>query len=140
MNQFNTLLLPIAILISSIIFGGFFYASEANKQRSIERQQAIKLKEEKEAKKLKAEQEKKEYTANRKKDCLSIYKTESDKWNNVRGWRYLESNDTCFIRYKEANPKSEKQCDEDYPVNGKLGFIFSRDNALCKEGEFENNF
>lgn len=140
MSKSNSLLLPAAILIASIIFGSFFYASESNKQRSIERQQEIKLKEERETKKVKAQQEKKEYIANRKKDCLSIYKTESDKWNNVRGWRYSESNDICFIRYKEANPKSNEKCDEDYPVNDKFGYIFSRDNALCKEGEFENNF
>ena len=36
---------------------------------------------------------KREYEAQRKSDCLDIYKVESDKWNNVRGWRYDEDND-----------------------------------------------
>lgn len=55
------------------------------------------------------EQSKREYIAKRKTDCLAIYKTESDKWNNVRGWQYNEPSDsrfsfnadTCEIIYKD---------------------------------------
>lgn len=35
----HKLVLPISILFGCIILGGFYYASEANKQKSIERQQ-----------------------------------------------------------------------------------------------------
>ncbi|MDP3980148.1 MAG: hypothetical protein Q8Q33_01900 [Chlamydiota bacterium] len=46
MEKLNKLSLPVTILIASIILGGFYYASEVNKQKSIERQQEIKLQEE----------------------------------------------------------------------------------------------
>jgi hypothetical protein len=39
----NKLVLPISIIIGCIILGGFFYASQANKQASIERQQQLDL-------------------------------------------------------------------------------------------------
>ena len=47
MEKLNKLSLPAVILIASVILGGFFYASQVNKQRSIERQQEIKIKQEK---------------------------------------------------------------------------------------------
>lgn len=43
MEKLNKLSLPATILIASIILGGFYYASEANKQASIERQQQLEL-------------------------------------------------------------------------------------------------
>ncbi len=46
MEKLNKLSLPATILIASIVLGGFYYASEANKQKSIERQQEIKIAEE----------------------------------------------------------------------------------------------
>jgi type II secretory pathway pseudopilin PulG len=42
MNK-GKLVLPISILLGCIILGGFYYASEANKQRSIEMQQQLNL-------------------------------------------------------------------------------------------------
>lgn len=58
---------------------------------------------------LDEEQLKREYVAKRKRDCLDIYKVESDKWNNVRGWNYNEpsdnlfsfNSDTCEVIYKD---------------------------------------
>jgi uncharacterized protein HemX len=158
MNKINKLTLPTTILVASLILGGFYYASQINKQKSIEKQQQIelqakasqeaeRLEQEKaeaakrlEQEKAEAEQVKKEYVADRKKDCLAIYETESDKWTNVLGWRYSEIDDECFIRYRDPNPKSDAKCDEDYPTGGDYGFIFIRENSLCKEGEFENSF
>ena len=84
--------------------------------------------------------ENKEYIANRKKDCLNIYKTEVDNWNNVRGWRYSEIDDLCYIRYKDPEPKTEQECDKQWPVGDKWEWIFLRENSLCKGGEFENSF
>lgn len=43
MEKLNKLSLPAVILIASIILGGFFYASQVSKQKSIERQQQIKI-------------------------------------------------------------------------------------------------
>lgn len=39
----HKLILPVSILLGCIILGGFYYASQINKQRSIERQQQIDL-------------------------------------------------------------------------------------------------
>ena len=135
--------LPIAIVISAVVLAVAFYAVQYSKQQSIERQQMLELSQKRNMEAEKAIQEKelseREYAADRKNDCLNIYKTESDKWNNVRGWRYAESSDTCFIRYKDPAPKSDLKCDENYPT-GDYGFLNFRDNALCKDGEFENSF
>jgi len=42
MDKINKFSLPAAILIASLIFGGFIFATQVIKQRSIERQQEIK--------------------------------------------------------------------------------------------------
>jgi hypothetical protein len=131
---------PIAIVISAVILTIGFYAVQYNKQQSIERQQALELQEQRMIEKAKAEQAQKEYIAKRKMDCLDIYKAESSKWNNVLGWRYSETDDQCFIRYKDPNPKSDAKCDELYPTGGKWGFTLLGENLLCKNGEFENSF
>jgi len=63
MEKLNKLSLPVVILIASIILGGFYYASEVNKQKSIERQQQVKIEQEKQdqlAKELKEQQAKEE--------------------------------------------------------------------------------
>lgn len=110
-------------------------AVELEKIASAERIKADELKQEEEQAALKREQEEKDFDAKRKNDCLKIYETEGDKWNNVRGWRYSEFNDTCYIQYKDPNPKTEKECDELY-----TGVDFFLENALCKDGTFENSF
>lgn len=63
MEKLNKLSLPVVIIIASIILGGFFYASQVNKQRSIERQQQIRIEQERQgqlAKELKEQQIKEE--------------------------------------------------------------------------------
>ncbi len=42
MEKLNKLSIPIAIIIASLVFGGFFYATQVNKQKFIEEQQQIK--------------------------------------------------------------------------------------------------
>ncbi len=132
--------LPIAAIISAIVLGVSFYAVQINKQKSIEKQQILEIQKEREIEEAKVLQTQKEYQAKRKSECLNIYKTESDKWNNVRGWRYSEKDELCFIRYKEPNPKSDAQCDKSYPTDGNFAYTFIRSNLLCKDGEFENSF
>lgn len=102
MDKINKLILPATILIASLILGGFFYASQVNKQRSIEKQD-----------KAKAEQEKKEYVAKRKNECYSIYEKERDEWSNVKGIKYSEVRDICIVKYKSAEPaKNEEVCEK----------------------------
>lgn len=134
------LTLPLAIVLVAIILGGAFYAIQVNKQKSIERQQEIKLQEDRLLEETKAEQVKKEYVADRKNDCLDIYKAEDDKWNNIQGWRYNEAKDKCLIRYKDPNPKSDAECDKNWPTGGDSGLYWWLENSLCKDGEFENSF
>ena len=57
MNAVNKLSLPAAILVASIIFGGFYYASQVNKSNSIEKQQQIELQSKVEADKANKEAE-----------------------------------------------------------------------------------
>ncbi len=127
------------IILGCLILGGFFYAVQVNKQKSIERQQEAKLEEDKRIAKVKADQDKKEYLAKRKTDCLDIYKTESNKWNNVRGWRFDETDETCYIRFKDPKPKSAAECDKLYPTDNK-GLYWITNNLMCKDGEFDNSF
>lgn len=69
MDKLNKLSLPATILIASIILGGFFYASQVNKQKSIERLQEMKLEEDRRIE-LNAES-KKSYEALQKTLCVS---------------------------------------------------------------------
>ena len=43
----NKLMLPVSILLGCIILGGFYYANEVSKRRTIEKQQAIQIAENK---------------------------------------------------------------------------------------------
>lgn len=131
----NKLVIPISIVVASIVIGGFYYKSEVEKQRSIERQEELKLQEDKMTEEARVEMQKKQYAADRRSDCLNIYKTENGKWNNVVGWRYSETDDKCYITYKDQKPKSDATCDELYP-----GIDNLTDNLLCKDGNFENSF
>ena len=136
--------LPVAIIIAALIIGGSFYAIQVNKQRSIEKQQQIEIQEKRRIDEAKAEQdsvkselEEKEFDAERKNDCLKIYESENDKWNNVQGWRYEELEDQCYVVYKSEKKSSDVQCDELYPKDNSY---FALDNALCKAGNFQRRF
>lgn len=133
-EQLNKLSLPAVILIASVVLGGFFYASQVNKQGSIEKQQRIELE-------AKERQDKIDYSAKRKSDCLDIYKTEGAKWNNVNGWRYDDSKDVCYIQYKQTPKKTNAECDKEYKgADGKVLPIFFSDWLLCYDGLFEKSF
>ncbi len=67
MNK-DKIVLSIAILLASIILGGFYYASQVNKQKSIERQQTIKIEEDKKADYFKKKIECEEYAEGIKKE------------------------------------------------------------------------
>ena len=137
----NKLILPVAIILGCIVLGGSFFAVQASKQRSIEKQQEVELQAKSVADQVRAEQDRKEYLAKRKSDCLDIYKTEGAKWNNVNGWRYDDAKDTCYVEYKRSPVKTDAQCDADYKGDdGKVLPIFFKDWLLCKDGLFEKTF
>lgn len=103
-DKINKLTLPATILITSIILGGFIFATQIAKQQSIERQQEIKLEEERQQQEIKIEQEKQEakakaeqdhkkYVAKRKMECYEIYEKERKQYNNVESYEYIE---TCI--------------------------------------------
>jgi len=83
LEKLNKLSLPAVILIASLILGGFFYASQVNKQRSIEKQQQIKIEQEKQEqlnKELK-EQEAKEKAEQALNTCIATAEENySDRW------------------------------------------------------------
>lgn len=111
--KLNKLSLPAVILIASVILGGFYYASQVNKQRSIERQQQIKLQEDRRIEEAKAEQAKKEYVAKRKGECYDIYLQEKKNWNNVKDFSYSEVRDICIVKYKSSElAKTKEKCGE----------------------------
>lgn len=109
----HKIILPISILLGCIILGGFFYATQVSKQKSIEKQQQIDLRAKQTELQAKAEQDKREYVVKRKKDCYDLETSERKKFNNVDGSFYDEENDVCKVRYinekwKEGDPNSCK--------------------------------
>lgn len=103
----NRLILPIAILIASIILGGFFYASQLNKQKSIERQQEIKLQDDKRVAKEKAEQDKTDKTFINNLKCQTLLKDLKQRWDNVVGIYYSELENTCIVKYTKKGEIEE---------------------------------
>jgi hypothetical protein len=105
----NKLVLPIAIILASIILGSFYYASQMNKQKSIERQQTVKIEEDRKAEEAKQQtlfqQQQKEYVAKKKNDCYQIYLKERDQYNNVEGEDYNEVRDICMVHYRNSSPQ-----------------------------------
>lgn len=132
--------LPVAIIIGVTVFSVSFYSVQVNKSKSIERQQRIELE-------AKNEKENREYVAKRKLDCLAIYKTESDKWNNVKGWNYVEPSDnpfdfgadTCEIIYENGkyneNVCSAKLAEYEEDTNFNMRALITECNDT-----FTNNF
>ena len=99
--------LSVSIVIGCLILGGFFYATQLSKQQSIERQQQLSLdqkeaenKSKEEESKLRDEKESKEYVSKRKMECLEIYNSESEKWNNVESWSYIEPKEFHKITFE----------------------------------------
>lgn len=113
MNNFiekiNKLSLPVAILIVSIILGGFYFGSQIIKQNSIEKQQQIKIEQERQIR-----EEMKEllddclFDANIIDDseCRSIFQT------RVCLYRISEENEAKINAYKD---KSRDECFKKYP-------------------------
>jgi hypothetical protein len=114
----NKLVLPISILLASLILGGFFYASQINKQQSIERQQELKLMQDLRIEQDRAEREERERQAEADEaktkenfsnnlKCQTLLKDLKRRWNNVAGIYYDEWQNTCIVKYTEAGEVKE---------------------------------
>jgi len=108
MEKIEKIFLPISLILVALILWWSFYFVQIEKQHSIERQYKLKMELEKE--KLEKDKEKikilkenddRKYISKRKKECLEIYKIESEKWNNVNWYKYNIEKDECFIEYFE---------------------------------------
>ncbi len=112
LEKLNKLSLSATIIIASLILGGFIFVTQVIRQESIERQQEIKLQEDRQIEKAKAEQIKKEYVAKRKNECYDTYLQEKKNWNNVVDFMYSEARDICIVKYKSSEPaKTKEECE-----------------------------
>lgn len=153
MKDINKLAIPLAVVISSIVLGVFFYAVQINKQDSIEKQQDLEMQYKKEQDNINfvrlQEQEKAEHVQDRRSECLKIYQTESDKWNNTTGYEYVPEDDICYISYTSKKGEwDDVDCDDigkdwDYELFG-FDSHFTRDmfrrGANCSNEQFEKQF
>jgi len=98
-DKLNKLTLPATILIASIILGGFFYASQVNKQQSIERQQEIKLQDDQRQQKIKNDLDALKLKQN---ECEALSVGVKEKWNNVMGVTYDDDFwKECVVTYTD---------------------------------------
>jgi len=127
MDKINKLSLPATILVASIILGGFYYGSQVSKQNSIEKQQQIKIGQEKQeelSKELK-EQQTKEDAEIALNSCLrvvlAVYKDALNTWGE-----YGKTCDTSYClegatksmnEAKSEQEREEAQCYQRFPQN-----------------------
>jgi hypothetical protein len=95
MEKINRLSLPTTIIIASVVIGGFYFASQLSKQKSIERQQQVEIeqkRQEQSAQELK-EQQAKEEAGQALNTCLSNASSNyNENWYNECKGRGLASN------------------------------------------------
>ena len=106
----NKLNIPAAIVLSAVILGGFVYASQINKQNSIERQQLIELQAnerqqladlnaKQDAEQIKSDKDSADALFNNNLKCQTLLKDLNQRWNNVVGIYYSEWQNTCIVKY-----------------------------------------
>lgn len=115
----NKLVLPIGILLGCIILGGFFYASQINKQKSIEKQQQIELQAkaeadqaQKEADQVKADKDTADATFSNNLKCQTLLKDLKQRWNNVVGIYYSSLLNTCIVKYTVKGETQESPVED----------------------------
>jgi len=100
MDKINKLTLPATILIASIILGGFYYASQISKQKSIERQQQIEIEQEKQVAVTESLFEKQERCANNRENAIKqledTYSLATPYFYDIF---YSPKTDTCVYTY-----------------------------------------
>jgi hypothetical protein len=96
----HKLILPVVILLGCIILGGFFYASQVNKQKSIEQQQWIKLQDDRQQQDINNAIEKLKL---KQDECKALSAGVMKKWNNVMGVTYDDDLwKECVVTYTDT--------------------------------------
>lgn len=147
MEKINKLSLPAVILIASLILGGFFYASQVNKQRSIERQQEVKIEQEKRDQLAKEpkEQQAREEAEQALNTCLgNAGENYSNNWYRdckARGALTSKCIELKELTYKEYLKKYGLTTDEEYKrqrgitddnfFSGLLDYAKRQDECSC---------
>ena len=91
MGWLTKLSLPVTILLGSVILGSFYYATQINKQESIERQQRIE----------RETQTKQQELSFKQKECEALSDGVMRKWNNVMGVTYNEAWGECVVTFTD---------------------------------------
>jgi len=136
MDKLNKLSLPATILIASIILGGFYYASEVNKQKSIKKQQQIKIEQERQdqlTEELKEQQDKEEAEQALNACIADAEQRYSDQWYGEcksRGEltsRCISLHETTFDEYAKKN-----NIPQDKRLEALLAFYKEKDECSCR--------
>lgn len=131
LQKLNKLSLPAVILIASIILGGFFYASQISKQRSIEKQQQIKIEQEKQEWLVEQEAKKQSEQMQREKEnlvkiqlntCLTKARDDYDsivnafiKALNEGEFKNVSNTELLFDEAKKDLETEKTECFKRYP-------------------------
>lgn len=92
----NKWILPVSILLGCVILGGFYYGSQVSKQRSVDKQQAIKTEMEKKADYFEKKKECEKYTDSIKAD-LSVGRLSENYFEMVF---YSPKDNSCIFTYQ----------------------------------------
>lgn len=146
MGKFK-LSLPVTILLASIILGGFFYASQVSKQKSIEKQQQIEIEQKKQEQLTKEsrEQQAKEGVQQALNTCIADaeerYSNNWDRECKSRGEltsACVELKDLSFSEYlKKYNLTAEsynqqRDITDQNPYLAVLDYAKRRDECSCR--------
>ena len=112
LEKLNKLSLPAVILIASIVIGGFVYASQVNKQRSIEKQQQIELQAKAEADQTKTAKDQADSVFSNNLKCQTLLKDLKQRWNNIVGIYYSELQNTCIVKYTKNGKTLESPIED----------------------------
>lgn len=134
LDEFMKLSIAIVIILIGLSISYYFFIFLPQKEKSRIEAENAKVEQQKQEQLLadqqKKEQEQKDYIAKRKSDCLAIYKAESDKWNNVQEWHYIEPSDNkpsgSGILYKSLSSLLHSDTCEIIYKDPKTGENFSK--------------
>lgn len=141
MEKINKLSLPATILIASIVLGGFYYAIETNKLKYNEKQQQIKLVEEK----TKQDQVKQEQNKNKLAldNCLADADTNySNNWyrecksEGKLTDKCISLHDMTFNEYAKQNniPNATENFEKNFAAM--KDFLKQKDDCSCRLAQY----
>ena len=147
MEKLNKLSLPAVILIASIILGGFYYVSQVNKQRSIEKQQQIEIEQKKQEqldKELEEQQARKEAEQALNTCVATAEANYSNQWYREcksRGeltGQCIALKEMTFTEYlkdkglTEEEYKKQRGITDDNVFSGLLDYAKRQDECSCR--------